>query len=83
MIAETTRRALKETGIRGNIISSTATGGCSFNATPSGDAGRCTVHLELHSRKASRCVLEEDIHDEEHSTKATTTVVPHDSRQNN
>ena len=61
--AGTTRLALPQTGLRSSISSSLATGGCMFVATTSGDAGRCTVHLELHSSNVYRCVLEEEADD--------------------
>ena len=39
-----------------------------FVATTSEGVGRCPVHLELDSSKASRCVPDKDAGDEERST---------------
>ena len=49
-----------------------------FDATPSGDVGRGTVH----SRQVYRCVLEEEYDEEEHSTKDTTSAVSAVGRHN-
>ena len=40
MIAEITVHALLQTGLKGTTSSSTATRGCMFDATTSGDVGR-------------------------------------------
>ena len=72
MIAAITTHALQKTLRKGNISSSTATEGCMFVATTSGDAGRCIVHPELGSSRGYRCVLNEEADDDQHSTEDNT-----------
>ena len=72
MIAEITVHALLQTELVGTTSSSTATRGCMFDATTSGDVGRWAVHPELHSTQVYRCVAGEDADDEERSNKEIT-----------
>ena len=66
-IAEITSPVLQKTQ-RNRNTSGTATSGCMFVATTSGDVGRCTVQPELFSNDSTRCVPDKEAGDEEHST---------------
>ena len=67
--------ALQKTERRRNTSASTATRGCMFVATTSGDVGRCTVQPELLSNDSTRCVPDKEAGDEERSMEDVTTTV--------
>ena len=69
------KAGLQKTERRTNTSSSTATRGCMFVATTSGDVVRCTVHPELLSNQSTRCVSDKEAGDEERSMEDATTTI--------